>query len=192
MKTYVYFIRHAESNFVFGKERERPITEKGIIDSKKLLEKLSNIKFDHVISSPYKRAIQTIEPLAKNSEIELFEGLREKSLKGEFKLDKSSIEYAIKKSFIDIDFKLEGGETTSDVQNRAIPIIERALDDKRIKNIAVGTHGNILTSILNYYNQSFGYDFWKSSSKPDIYKCEFHKKELVNIERIKDVEHSDQ
>lgn len=192
MKTYVYFVRHAESNFVFGKERERPITEKGIIDSQKISEKLRNIKFDHYISSSYKRAIQTIEPLAKNSDIELFEELREKSLKGEFKLDKSSIEDAIKKSFIDIDFKLEGGESTRDVQNRAIPIIERAIDDKRIKNIAVGTHGNILTSILNYYNQSIGYDFWKSSSKPDIYKCEFHKKELMNIERIKGVDHNEQ
>ncbi|OOV77252.1 histidine phosphatase family protein [Mammaliicoccus fleurettii] len=184
MKTYIYFIRHAESTFVFGKERERPITNKGIIDSEKISEKLSNIKFDHFISSPYKRAIQTIEPLVKNSEIELFEELREKSLKGEFKLDKSSIDEAIKKSFIDIDFKLEGGESTREVQNRAIPLIESIIDDERIKNIAVGTHGNILTSILNYYDQSIGYDFWKSSSKPDIYKCEFHKNILMNIERI--------
>lgn len=68
---------------------------------------------------------------------------------------------------------------------------KRAIDDKRIKNIALGTHGNILTSIFNYYNQSIGFDFCKSSSKPDIYKCKFNKKEFMNIERIEVVDHYD-
>lgn len=188
MITYIYFIRHAESKFVFGQERERPITEKGITDSRKVSEKLQDVEFDSFISSVYKRAIQTLEPLAHNENIEEFEELREKTLKGQYKIDEKSLENTIKKSFVDIDFKLEGGESTREVQNRAIPIIENVLKNDEIQNIAVGTHGNILTCILNYYHQNIGYDFWKSSSKPDIYKCKFHECELIEIERIKGVD----
>jgi 2,3-bisphosphoglycerate-dependent phosphoglycerate mutase len=76
---------------------------------------------------------------------------------------------AIEKSFIDLDFALEGGESTRQAQNRAIPIIEKLLEEHRGKNIVIGTHGNIMTIIMNYCDKKYGFEFWNSTSKPDIY-----------------------
>jgi len=183
LKKVLYFIRHAESPFVFGKERERPLSDKGIEDSFKIMRELEEINFDLYISSPYTRAIQTIEPMCRKENIKLYEALKEKKLKGNYKLPGYKIEEAIKESFINRDMKLDGGESTHEVQKRAIPIIEELLE-KEYENIAIGTHGNILTCILNYYDDKIGYDFWKNSSKPDIYAVIFENKEIESINRI--------
>lgn len=183
-KTTIYFIRHAESPFIFGEERERPLSEKGHNDSIKVANILSDVTFDQYISSSYIRAVQTLEPLAKDKEIITYENLREKTLKGPYKLDKEKIEDTIKNSFIDLDFKLDGGESTRQAQQRAVPIIKEMLNNPDIKIVAVGTHGNILTSILNYFDSTVGFDFWKASSKPDIYKVEFENEHIQTINRI--------
>lgn len=56
-KTTIYFIRHAESPFIFGKERERPLSEKGQNDSIKVANILSDVAFYHYISSSYIRTV---------------------------------------------------------------------------------------------------------------------------------------
>ena len=85
---------------------------------------MDNKKIDLIVSSPYKRAIQTIEEIATNKDIEIivYEELRERQLKGAFKLTEDEIYQAIKTSFEDIDFHLTDGESIRDVQNRAIKI----------------------------------------------------------------------
>lgn len=75
---------------------------------------------------------------------------------------------AIEQSFVDIDYSLPEGETTRQAQARAIPKILQLLSDYKGKKIAIGTHGNIMTIILNYFDKSYGYDFLVQTSKPDI------------------------
>lgn len=91
---------------------------------------------------------------------------------------------SIEKSFIDIDFSLSGGESTRKAQERAIPIIEKLICEHKGKNIVVGTHGNIMTIIMNYYDKGYGFDFWNTTSMPDIYKMTFESNELKDIERL--------
>ena len=52
------------------------------------------------------------------------------------------------------------------------------------QKIAIGTHGNIMTIILNYFDKNYGYDFWLQTSKPDIYKLEFDGIELLRVNRL--------
>ena len=84
---------------------------------------MNNKKIYLIVSSPYTRAIQTIEEIAMNKEIEIivYEQLRERQLKGAA-LTENEIHQAIKTSFEDIDFHLTDGESIRDVQNRAIKI----------------------------------------------------------------------
>lgn len=182
--TTIFFIRHAESPFIFGAERERSLSEKGYKDSIKVAARLAEVHFDKLFSSSYTRAIQTIEPLANQSEIIIYDELSEKRLKGPYKLEKAKIDEAIKNSFIDINFKLDGGESTKDAQERSIPIIKEILYNDALQTVAIGTHGNILTAILNYFDSSIGFNFWKNSTKPDIYKVEFNGEKLISIDRI--------
>mgnify|MGYP003413385354 CR=1 FL=1 len=123
VNTTIYMIRHAKSPFVVGQELTRELSTQGLIDAKKVADIMDNKKIDLIVSSPYTRAIQTIEEIAMNKEIEIivYEQLRERQLKGA-SLTENEIHQAIKTSFEDIDFHLTDGESIRDVQNRAIKI----------------------------------------------------------------------
>lgn len=186
MITNLFMVRHAESPFVFGEERTRGLSVDGEFEAQKVAKIMLTEKVDIIVSSPYARSIQTIEDIAKNRnlEIKLYEELKERSIKGNYKLPWEEVETAIKKSFIDKDSCLPGGETTRQAQERAIPVITQVLAEHKGKNIVVGTHGNIMTIIMNYYDEQYGYEFWGNTSKPDIYKLVFDELSLIEVERV--------
>ncbi len=40
--------------------------------------------------------------------------------------------------------------------------------------MVVGTHGNLLTLVLNAYDERFGVEFWRTDlTMPDVYEVEF-------------------
>lgn len=178
-------IRHAESPFIFGEERTRKLSKDGGIDAEKVAKLMHSEKIDVIVSSPFARSIQTIEAIAatRNLEIMLFEELRERMIKGDYQLSWEEVEPAIKKSFEDKDYCLPGGETTRQAQERAIPVIKQILNEYGGKSIVIGTHGNIMTIIMNYFDENYGYDFWASTSKPDIYKLIFSDEKLFKVKR---------
>jgi 2,3-bisphosphoglycerate-dependent phosphoglycerate mutase len=187
MKTTIYMVRHAESPFVFGQERSRGLSEKGLEDAKKVAELLDDVDIHFIASSPYARAIQTVQYLAgpKNLPIFEYEDLRERPIKGlDYQAPWKELLDAIKTSFIDLDFALAGGESTREAQNRAIPVIEKLLMEHQGKNIVLGTHGNIMAIIMNYYDRNYGFEFWNRTSKPDIYRMTFSGNRLERINRV--------
>ncbi|QUW24102.1 histidine phosphatase family protein [Sporosarcina sp. Marseille-Q4063] len=185
MTTSIYMIRHAESPFIFGEERTRKLSKDGEIEAEKVAELMLSDKIDVIVSSPFARAIKTIEEIAttQNLEIKLYEELRERLIKGDYQLAWEEVEPAIKKSFEDKDYCLPGGETTRQAQERAVPIIKQLLKEYEGKSIVIGTHGNIMTIIMNYFDEQYGYDFWASTSKPDIYQLIFIDGELTEVKR---------
>ena len=64
MNNTYYFIRHAHSNYT-PDEINRPLSDKGR-KSLAHLEFLSDKPIAAIYSSPYRRAIQTVEPLAQS------------------------------------------------------------------------------------------------------------------------------
>ncbi|WP_246231534.1 histidine phosphatase family protein [Sporosarcina jiandibaonis] len=184
--TSIYMIRHAESPFIFGEERTRKLSKDGEIEAGKVAKIMLSEKIDAIVSSPFARSIQTIEEIAttQNLEIKLYEELRERMIKGNYSLPWEEVEPAIKRSFEDKDYCLSGGETTRQAQERAVPIIKQLLKEYEGKSIVLGTHGNIMTIIMNYFDGKYGYDFWASTSKPDIYKLVFSDGKLIEVKRI--------
>lgn len=63
MKTNIYFVRHAHSTLT-PDEENRPLSERGFRDTERVTELLSFENITHIISSPYKRAIQTVQGIA--------------------------------------------------------------------------------------------------------------------------------
>jgi 2,3-bisphosphoglycerate-dependent phosphoglycerate mutase len=189
METTIYMVRHAESPFVFGQERSRGLSEKGIEDAKRVAELLDGVDVGYIASSAYTRAIQTVQYVADREKLHIieYEDLKERPIKGlDYKAPWDELLQAIEKSFSDIDFALEGGESTRQAQSRAIPVIEKLLEEHRGKNIVIGTHGNIMTIIMNYYDKKYGFEFWNSTSKPDIYKMTFIDNRLQGVDRVWD------
>lgn len=187
MKTIIYMVRHAESPFEYGQERTRGLSPEGFEEAKRVVEFFKDVDVHYMASSSYTRAKQTIQYLAEHKSLDIleYEELIERPIKGlEYKATWEVLDEAIRRSFIDKDFALEGGETTRAAQKRSIPIVEKLLEEQQGKTIVIGTHGNIMTIVMNYYDEQYGYDFWNSTSKPDIYKMTFDRNQLERVERV--------
>lgn len=110
--TTVYFIRHAEPNYKNHDDFSRELTSKGLQDSKELVNLFSDILIDAVYSSPYKRAVDTITPLAlsKQKSIHLENDFRERKITDKWIEDFTGF---TEKQWTDFSYRLEGGESLS-------------------------------------------------------------------------------
>ena len=54
-----------------GDDRLRPLDKRGRKQAKKLVDELAPITIDRILSSPYVRCVQTVEPLAKARGLEI-------------------------------------------------------------------------------------------------------------------------
>ncbi|MEC2919184.1 histidine phosphatase family protein [Bacillus tropicus] len=185
--TTIYFVRHAHSTYT-KEERERPLSEKGHLDAENVTRLLKDKHIDVVISSPYKRAIQTVQGIANtyHVSIEIEEDLRERLLSSEPVADFND---AIENVWEDWSFANEGGESNDVAQRRAVICLQNILKKYEDKNIVIGTHGNIMVLLMNYFDSKYDFQFWKTIRMPDIFKLNFHNEDLVSAERIENTGH---
>lgn len=186
-ETHIYMVRHAESIYIHGEERSRGLTEKGLEYARCVANVFSGMKVDAVVSSPYRRAIQTVQYVAEQKGLPIveYENLRERLIKGPLYEEKWEVVLeAIKTSFDNKDYALDGGESTKQAQERSIPVLELLLKQYAGKHVVMGTHGNIMTIIMNYYDSNYGFSFWKQTTMPDIYHLIFRDMKLTKVERM--------
>ncbi|MES5847213.1 MULTISPECIES: histidine phosphatase family protein [unclassified Bacillus cereus group] len=185
--TTIYFVRHAHSTYT-KEERERPLSEKGHLDAENVTRLLKDKHIDVVISSPYKRAIQTVQGIANTYDvsIQIEEDLRERLLSSEPVADFND---AIENVWEDWSFAYEGGESNDVAQRRAVICMQNILKKYEDKNIVIGTHGNIMVLLMNYFDSKYDFRFWKTIRMPDIFKLNFHNEDLVFAERIENTGH---
>ncbi|CKE78423.1 phosphoglycerate mutase family protein [Streptococcus pneumoniae] len=155
--TTIYFVRHAHSTYT-KEERERPLSEKGHLDAENVTRLLKDKHIDVVISSPYKRAIQTVQGIANtyHVSIEIEENLRERLLSKEPVTDFNN---AVQKVWEDWDFAYEGGESNEVAQRRAVICMQNILKKYEDQNIVIGTHGNIMVLLMNYFDSKYDFRF---------------------------------
>ncbi len=185
MKTIVYFIRHAESDYAVHDDLNRPLTTKGEKDALNVADYLEAKGIEAVLSSPYKRAIDTVKPFADrvNLNIELVHDFRER------KVDNCWIDdfnQFTKNQWEDFNYKLSNGECLKEVQQRNIKALKEILSRYKGKNIVIGTHGTALSTIINYYDSSYGYKEFNEIRMlmPWIVKFTFEEDRCINIEKI--------
>lgn len=180
--TTVYFVRHAHSVYSTD-ELGRPLSEKGFADAKRVAKRMETESVDIVVSSPYKRALQTVEGIAAyfQVEIEAIEEFKERVLaSGEV----SDFDKAIEKVWKDESFAWDGGESNAIAQKRGIRALFHLLKQYENKNIVIGTHGNLMVLIMNYFSKEYDFHFWKNLEMPDIYKLTFKDNQLQAVQRL--------
>ncbi|PET64819.1 histidine phosphatase family protein [Bacillus sp. AFS001701] len=182
MKTNLYLVRHAHSTYT-PDEIGRPLSKSGFSDANIVTELLLKEKIDYVVSSPYKRAIQTVEEISKtlNLEIIIEENFKERLLSLEPVPDFEDI---IREVWMDFNKSWNGGESNYTAQKRGIEAINKLLKNYSGKNIVIGTHGNLMVLIMNYFDQKYDFNFWNGLAMPDIYKLTFEGESLVEVNRI--------
>jgi 2,3-bisphosphoglycerate-dependent phosphoglycerate mutase len=180
--TNVYFVRHAHSTYT-PDELNRPLSEIGKADAEKITQILKKENIDYFISSPYKRAVQTVEGAAHffSKEVIIENGFKER------KLSESPVEnfdIAITKVWAEPTFFWKGGESNIIAQKRGVETTLKILEKYEGNNIAIGTHGNIMVLIMNYFDENYGFNFWRELDMPDIYKLTIDGTTLKEVNRI--------
>ena len=153
--TKIYFVRHAQPEHAWEDDRTRPLTGEGKRDSAIVFEFLKDKHIDAFYSSPYKRSVDTIADSADffGKDIITDEDLRERE-KGE----NGNNHGMFHKRWADHHYHEEGGESIAMVQKRNMRALTEILRDNIDKEVVVGTHGTALSTILNFYDKSFGCD----------------------------------
>lgn len=183
--TNIYFVRHAEPDYSNHNDIERPLTPKGLKDRELVTTYLKDKDIDLVISSPYKRAMETVDDFAnsKKLSIEVIDDFRERKVGNDWIEDFYSFS---KMQWEDFNYKLSYGECLMEVQERNINALMGVLEEHKDKNIVIGSHGTALSTIINYFDETYGFeDFMKMLDlMPWIVKFTFQDKECISIEKI--------
>ena len=182
MLTNLYFVRHAHSTYT-PDEFRRPLSEKGVADAKKITQILEKENMDCVISSPFKRAVQTVEGVANifGKEVIIDKCFRERKLSGS---PVENFDLAVTKVWEEPTFTWKGGESNIIAQKRGVKATFEVLKRYEGNNIAIGMHGNIMVLIMNYFDSKYDFGFWKRLDMPDIYKLTFDGTTLKEVNRV--------
>lgn len=185
--TTIYFVRHAESPKTDLDERKRGLTDAGLIAAQHVTTYLRDEKIDLFFSSPYQRSLLTIEEPARffGQAIRIDENLRECVFSGQNQtMPQTDVYPLVRQLFADHAFSRNGSETFQSCQRRGVQALTAILQHHPGKRIVIGTHGFIMTAILNYFDPKYDFDFLRETTKPDIYQLTFTGTELVNGSRI--------
>ncbi len=187
LETRIYMIRHCESPKLGGSEERRGLTRKGKIDASKLTTLLRNEDIEVFISSPYTRALLSIEELATESgkEILLCENFKECTFsKGDKVVPNEQVYPLVKKMFSNHEYAILGGETYNQCLDRAIFGLERVLRNFKGKRIAISTHGFVMTIMIRNFIKHIGFDFLMETTKPDVFLLKFDGMTVTEFTRI--------
>ena len=183
--TTVYFIRHAQSDSSVREDPIRPLTEKGLNDCALVTEFLRDKKIDAVLSSPYKRAVDTVSGFAEATglKVETVEDFRECRF-GSIWVD--DFKTFSKKQWVDFSYKQSDGESLYELQTRNIVALNKVLVQHKDKSIVIGTHGTALSTVINYYDNTYGYEDFIAMANimPWVVKMYFVENNCAGIEKI--------
>jgi 2,3-bisphosphoglycerate-dependent phosphoglycerate mutase len=95
-------------------------------------------------------------------------GLRERKLSGEPIVD--DFFAAVKRTWEDPTYAHPGGETNAAAQRRGVAVVQQLRGLYTEEHIALSTHGNLLALVLQHYDPSVDYAFWRALAMPDVYE----------------------
>lgn len=154
--TKVFFVRHVRPNCQNHDDLTRELSPEGLRDRALVTKFLMGRGIGAVLSSPYRRAVDTVAQFAQAAglEIRLEADFRERRVNAWIE----DFDAFCRRQWADFDYKLSDGETLREVQERNIRALERVLRAHAGEALAIGTHGTALSTVLHYYDRSFGYD----------------------------------
>ena len=149
--TTVYLIRHAESDRSVIETEVRPLTEKGLEDAQKLVNVFRDIEIDRMYSSPYKRALDTVSPLADSCGlgITIVDDFKERRGETVHTMDAEAL---VVRQWMDFSFSLSDSECFADVQRRNLQSLRDVVAENEGQTLAIGTHGVAMCTMLHFFS----------------------------------------
>lgn len=144
--------RHAESDITVHDDQTRPLTPKGRAQARQLVKLLEQCQYHAIYSSPLKRAVATIQPLASQLNLPVVEDARlvERKMPGWC----SDFNRYLRQQWTDLDFAAPGGESIHEVQQRYLAFLASLPDSG---SIAIASHGTAMSSLVELAMPGQGY-----------------------------------
>ena len=167
MAMKVHLLRHARPQPPTVATAEVALSAQGLADAERIVSLLASLDIRRIVSSPYRRAIETVEPFAASTDIviERDERLRERvmplaeSPEMHFKI--------VRASFEDSSYAPESGETFKETTERVLDCLRELVLDTPSGLLLVG-HGQCLTQLLKAGDGAADYEFWRSMPTPAL------------------------
>ncbi|AYC28560.1 histidine phosphatase family protein [Paenisporosarcina cavernae] len=174
----IYVVRHCQAE---GQAPEAQLTAEGAKQAEQLAVFFEGITLTKVLSSPFVRAMQSAEPLAREQKVEIVveEGLAERVLSTAHMdnwLEK------LQETYRDLELSFDGGETSRAAMNRIVSVTEALWNEDGEAAVLV-THGNIMSLLLKHYEESHGFATWVKLTNPDVYVLE-KEADIVSVQRV--------
>lgn len=159
--TTVYFVRHAEPNYDNHDDNTRELTAKGLADRERVTAYLADKQIGAVLSSPYKRAYDTVKPFADQSglTIRTIDDFRERRVDSVWIEDFHAFS---RRQWADFNYKLSDGECLREVLDRYLSGLSLVLTEYAGQNVVIGSHGTALSTLVDHFAPSFGYAGFES------------------------------
>lgn len=160
----IYIIRHGktelnQANVLQGRS-DNPLNAQGIQQAKEAAERLSDIHFDHVFSSPLMRAVQTADIIAPDSAPTIDDRLIEMDYGPYEGLDLAHMPPEVLTFFSDFVHNPapEGMEQLSSVVERAGSFLETIRELRG--NILISTHAIAMKGLLEHLTPDSKGSYW--------------------------------
>jgi 2,3-bisphosphoglycerate-dependent phosphoglycerate mutase len=180
-ETSIYLIRHAHA--VWRHDDSRSLSAAGMTAAGLVADRLASSPIVAIYTSPSRRSIQTVEPLARRLglQAEPIADLRERELPP---VPHPEFEALVRQAWTSPDKAPAGGERNEQAQTRGLAFLHTVVARHRGQQVVVGTHGNLLALIVNGLDPRLGYDFWRELSFPDVYRLTFQGSDFRSVERL--------
>lgn len=148
--------------------REWRLSDKGRVCSRILGEELYRYDLDLVLSSTESKAVETAEIVAGALDIpvEIVKGLHEHERANVRFLEKERFERSIGRFFSRPDDRVFGEETADEAHDRFSNAVNGLSDRFRHRNIAIVTHGTVLSLFVSRISEIEPFALWKQLGLP--------------------------
>ena len=155
----LYLVRHGETDYNnalrFQGQTDIPLNQTGIRQAEKVAGFFKDIPLQAIYTSSLKRARTTAEIIGKRKGIEpqVTDALREMSFGIWENMNSNDIQKKYAKEWKDFfaspaGTKIPQGESMSDVQKRAYPVVQQILDQHPEGDVAFIAHGGIIRVLI--------------------------------------------
>jgi 2,3-bisphosphoglycerate-dependent phosphoglycerate mutase len=81
-------------------------------------------------------------------------------------------------------FAHPGGESSITAQQRGVAVVQRLVERHPAEHVVLSTHGNLMALILQIFDPSVDFMFWKSLTLPDIYRLKISRSGKGVMQRL--------
>jgi len=161
----IFLLRHCSA---LGQEPEAALSPVGESQAQQLVDLLNPLPIQHIISSPYRRALGTIGPFASGRGLSIREDPRLSERRLGTLPQEKDWRRALEETFLDPFLEFPDGESSSTAQMRALAAVSHWTQSCDGPVLFV-THGNLLTLLVSSIDRSLGFKFWSELTSPDLF-----------------------